>query len=667
MTPTSPRLRLGRGHQPLTPNQQAFRTIAAAAFLTNPFTAALHLLIVITVRLLLPGRIKGWIILTIGIIIAAAALSLGAAHAYAAPYIDIYQHILATFPHTTDGLWPWVRTNLPGWLIGQTPLAIPLALITSGAYLAIRDYYTDDWREGTTREKPLRPRDIERAKTQQNKTIATQGHAPSVNHLTLALGIDANTGQAVEIRASELRTHGVIVGATGLGKTQTLTRILHGFTAAPAAQRLRLPLVIINMKPDPDLTDYLAAIAHTTGRAFHHITTDPATSTTGYNPLDGLTEDEIADTIYETVFASDTTTNLHYATLSRRLLQNAATALHDLATHNAHKAGTTRAWRQDLHDLQDLLNIKTLRHIHQDLTPTPAARLGSYLADLDDTDTTDLGDIRDRLAIITHTRAGQILTGPLTLQRAIEDGDITLFSLDAAGSPETARTIGRLAIQDLTATFGRLGARRWGQHMLCPVLLDEFSALQTPKVADLYARARAAGAAVLLSTQDLDADLTSVSTEFAAQVRTNANIWLLMRQTRGDMAESVAHDLGSRAAWKETVQVQDDWDPLGGIHAAAGVGSLREVEEFILHPNDIKSLPQGGAYLIVKVPANTLNTHTAHTRIQRIHVNAPPRMTTITYHQHANKVPSPQETTVPSQHDTPSHTAEWAYEPPDDA
>ena len=58
------------------------------------------------------------------------------------------------------------------------------------------------------------------------------------------------------------------------------------------------------------------------------------------------------------------------------------------------------------------------------------------------------------------------------------------------------------------------------------------------------------------------------------------------------------------------------------MHAASGVGSLREVDEFILHPNDIKSLPQGGAYLVVKVPSGTINAAEADTRIERVHINA---------------------------------------------
>ena len=375
------------------------------------------------------------------------------------------------------------------------------------------------------------------------------------------------------------------------------------------------------MKADPDLAATLAAIATQSGRQFHHVTVDATGST--YNPLAGLTADEMSDALYEALFAADKNVNLHYATLSRRLLQQACRVCVDLADARVARVGGG-TWTISLEDVADLLSINTLRSVTPLVSPAVAASLTRYLADLDASKNEgDVGDVRDRVAVIVDTAAGRALdANGFTMENAIRAGDIVCLSLDAAGAPQTARTIGTLAVQDLCGTFGRLARDGWGKTHMCPVILDEFSALGTPRVADLYARARSAGGAVLLATQDLDADLEAVSAQFAASVRTNANVWLVLRQTRGEAADAIARDIGSRLAWKETVQVEDDWDALGGMHAASGVGSLREVDEFILHPNDIKSLPQGGAYLVVKVPSGTINAAEADTRIERVHINA---------------------------------------------
>lgn len=370
-------------------------------------------------------------------------------------------------------------------------------------------------------------------------------------------------------------------------------RIMHSFTLHPQAGALDIPLVIIDMKADPELATYAHALAQRTRRTFHHVSVKDGS----YNPVAMLDGDELADSIYETVFANDPTLNTHYATLSRRLLQVAAGTLLDLAENGIHKVGAQRAWQRSLSDLTDLLSLNTLRSVQTDLTPHVAARLHTYLGDIDAADNAkDVGDVRDRLAVIMHTSAGDVLSvDGFTLEAAIRRGDITVFSLDAAGAPETARTIGTLAIQDLTATFGRLQRHGWGKHHICPVILDEFSTLGTPKVADLYARARSAGGAIILATQDINADLESVSPKFAASVRTNTNVWIVLRQTRADVAEALSRDLGS----------------------------LREVEEFILHPSLFKNLPQGGAYLFVKIPTGTINAGSVETFISRLHINAP--------------------------------------------
>ena len=436
----------------------------------------------------------------------------------------------------------------------------------------------------------------------------------------MPIGVN-EAARPVNLDATAFRTHGVVIGPTGVGKTQALERVLYGFTGAPAARDLHLPAVVIDMKADPDLASTLAVIAAQSGRRFYHVTVDAMSST--YNPLAGLTADEMSDALYESLFAADKSLNMHYATLSRRLLQQACRVCIDLADARVARVGGG-TWQISLADVADLLNLDTLRSVNPYVSPAVAASLTRYLTDLEATKNEgDVGDVRDRVAVIVDTAAGHILdANGFTMENAIRAGDIVCFSLDAAGTPQIARTIGTLAVQDLCATFGRLARDGWGKTHMCPVILDEFSALGTPRVADLYARARSAGGAVLLATQDLDADLEAVSLQFAASVRTNANVWIVLRQTRGEAADAIARDIGSRLTWKETLQIEDDWDALGGMHAASGVGSLREVDEFILHPNDIKSLPQGGAYLVVKVPSGTINAAEADTRIERVHINA---------------------------------------------
>lgn len=636
MTAGGPNLRFGRGG-PVDDRTATARVIAVGAAALNPLATAAALVLVVIGRTR-PGRRLHPLAATAA---GAAACAVGVWWGWAADYVGVYRDLASRFLgalvaglHGTDAPTPAavLADNWQDWAHAQAPFAACAGVFVAGVYLMYRRRFDATWRdtnsdgEGDRARRPRKPpsrRAVERAKARQRSRIARAKAAPDVDGLTIPIGVDAARARPVSIDAAALRTHGVVIGPTGVGKTQALERLVHGFTAAPAARALRLPAVVIDMKADPGLATTLRSLAQTTGRTFRHVTATPASPDT-YNPLAGLTADEAADALYEVLFAADTSANMHYATLSRRLLQQACRVLDDLDAHGVRKPGRG-AWRMCLADVTALLSIDELRKAAPYVGPGVAASLMRYLDDLDASKNAaaDIGDIRDRMAVIADTGAGQVLdaTG-FRLEDAIRAGDIVCYSLDAAGSPATARTIGTLAVQDLSSTFGRLAQDGWGRDRVCPVILDEFSALGTPKVADLYARARSAGGAVVLATQDLDADLEAVSPQFAAAVRTNANVWLVLRQTRGEAADAIARDIGSRLAWKETVQVEDDWDVLGGLHAASGVGSLREVDEFILHPNDIKSLPQGGAYLVVKIPTGSINSADADTVIERVHINA---------------------------------------------
>ena len=621
---SAPRIRFTRNvvH---TEKQQVARFIIGAAVLLNPLTAIIAGAIIAVGRIY-REHLRPWWLCAAGALATGLGIWTGWAATYSDTYITALHDLWSAFLHR-EGTTSVIANDWQTWAIAQAPFAACAGILVAGIYLAYRRRFDATWREDddaagprARTKRPASAKRVYRAKAKQREATATAPAAVSVSDLDVAIGVD-EAARPVTLDATAFRTHGVVIGPTGVGKTQALERVIYGVTGAPAARELHLPAVVIDMKADPGLAATLAAIAAQTGRRFHHVTADATGS--AYNPLAGLTADEMSDALYETLFAADKNVNLHYATLSRRLLQQACRVCVDLADARVARVGGG-TWTISLDDVADLLNLDTLRSVNPYLSPSVAASLTRYLADLDASKNEgDVGDVRDRVAVIVDTAAGRALdaTG-FQLEQAVRAGDIVCFSLDAAGAPQTARTIGTLAVQDLCAAFGRLARDEWGKTHMCLTVLDEFSALGTPRVADLYARARSAGGAVLLATQDLDADLEAVSPQFAASVRTNANVWLVLRQTRGEAADAIARDIGSRLAWKETVQVEDDWDALGGMHAASGVGSLREVDEFILHPNDIKSLPQGGAYLVVKVPSGTINAATADTRIERVHINA---------------------------------------------
>lgn len=69
-------------------------------------------------------------------------------------------------------------------------------------------------------------------------------------------------------------------------------------------------------------------------------------------------------------------------------------------------------------------------------------------------------------------------------------------------------------------------------------------------------------------------------------------------QKRPESAEMISSIAGTRKAWKQTKQTER----FGIFDIESGGGSKREVEEFVIHPNLIKSLRVGKCVCIKKYP-----------------------------------------------------------------
>ena len=126
-------------------------------------------------------------------------------------------------------------------------------------------------------------------------------------------------------------------------------------------------------------------------------------------------------------------------------------------------------------------------------------RVEAYVATLTPDQLSAVRGLGTRLALLSESSAGPYLAGArgaIDLPRALEGGEVVLFSLNAARYGSLAAQVGTLAVQDLVAATGRRleahgpGA---GPPALATVAIDEFSALGSDQVLALLARGREAG------------------------------------------------------------------------------------------------------------------------------------------------------------------------------
>lgn len=259
---SAPRIRFTRNvvH---TEKQQVARFIIGATVLLNPLTA------IIAGAIIAVGRIyreyvRPWWLCAAGALATGLGIWMGWAAAYGDTYIAALHDLWSAFLHR-ESTTSVIANDWQTWAIAQAPFAACAGILVAGIYLAYRRRFDATWREdGDTAgprartKRPASAKRVHRAKAKQREATATAPAAVSVSDLDVAIGVD-EAARPVTLDATAFRTHGVVIGPTGVGKTQALERVIYGVTGAPAARELHLPAVVIDMKADPGLAATLAA------------------------------------------------------------------------------------------------------------------------------------------------------------------------------------------------------------------------------------------------------------------------------------------------------------------------------------------------------------------------------------------------------------------------
>jgi conjugal transfer pilus assembly protein TraD len=393
----------------------------------------------------------------------------------------------------------------------------------------------------------------------------------------LVLGADRR-GRQIGITERELSAHGLILGASGTGKTTTLLSILDQLIARGR------PVVVIDMKGSPAFTRSLATSAQSAGRPFRLWTPDGP----GYwNPLQYGNATELKDKL----MATERFTEPHYQRAAERFVQTV------LQVIEARAGGPP-----SLSAVVELMDPHRLRGALRDL-PTPLReRVQDYLGGLTPDQMSAVRGLQTRLAILTESHTGRFLEpggGPaVDLRAALAGGEVILFSLNSSTYGRLAGQLGTLAVQDLVCTAGhRLTEQAAGESSEQGyVVIDEASVLGGDHVLALFARGREAGLGVLAATQEL-ADFDRAAPGLRDQVLGNTAIKLAHRQDVPSSAQTIAQLAGTEKVWEETQRIGG---PLVGGRGTGG-GTRRQTEQFIVHPNEVKTLRTGEAVLISKL------------------------------------------------------------------
>jgi type IV secretory pathway TraG/TraD family ATPase VirD4 len=403
----------------------------------------------------------------------------------------------------------------------------------------------------------------------------------------LVLGIDSR-GRTVRVTDDELSAHGLILGASGAGKTTTLVTILSNQI------RRGRPVVAIDMKGSPSFARELADAAAGAGRPIKVFTLDGGAH---WNPLAHGNATELKDKLMST----ERFTEPHYMRAAERYVQ---TVLQVLARARPDRQPTLAA-------VVELMDHRRLAIALRDVDRPLRERTQDYVAGLTPDQLSAIRGLQTRLAVLTESHTGAFLAPPtvpvaaIDVREALAGPDVVVFSLNSSKYGKLASQVGTLVVQDLVAASGdRLDAASRG-HSLEPALIaiDEFSALGADHVIALLARGREPRTPTLVATQEL-ADLDRAAPGFKDQVLGVTAVKIVHRQDVPDSARTIAQMVGTEEVWEETRQT-------GGLMFGGfdtGRGTRRLTEKFIIHPNKIKTLRTGEAVVISKIGGSRART-----------------------------------------------------------
>lgn len=378
------------------------------------------------------------------------------------------------------------------------------------------------------------------------------------------LGVSVQNGKAVVLPDAAVNQLVLVVGTTGAGKTVTIRRFYQ------RAIEMGYPLIIVDAKPDEKNIGWVQKLAHQHHKKFYGFNCG---NFLAYNCLAEGGYTELKDKL---ISLKDEWSSDHYRSIAEDYLQAVLEVL--LASSESY----------DLKQVTELLDYHALalltRKVNDPRLMKRVQWLESYVCD-------DIKGLRAHLSLLVHSELGQYFENSdhtFSLRQVIDQNAVVYFALPALRFPSFAKVLGKLVINDIKTVIDR-GIK----NKKLFTVFDEFSVFAGHQVLNVVNMGREKGIHTVFGTQGI-AELEEVSPQFARQILNCVNTLICHRVNDQTSAEMIASWAGTHDVFNVTAQITVD--------RHIGVGSVRRVKEFVVHPDVIKqALQPGEAMYISKV------------------------------------------------------------------
>jgi hypothetical protein len=534
-------------------------------FLFIPFVVSLILTIIGVRQAWKPS----WFVWS-GLILTALCIPFGLFMTYFKGLMHLGGQYIAGYKLDKASEYFW--SAFPGDLWQMTPVSIAASVLITGLFLWFIKYRPE-----------LLPIPVKPPK-EEKKVVHSMSKLTNLPTIEdgVVLGLD-DEGKPVPLYDKEVNMHVFVSGATGAGKTNTLTVILE------SAIRRGKPVIIVDGKGDISFLEEMKEMSEAYGREFQGFS---YSGDIHYNPFRHGRPTELKDKM----MAMEEWSEPYYKRAAERYLQLVFRVLQLADMH------------VDLHVVQSMLIQKNLMNLVKKLKnieKEEADNIKEYINGLDKGHKDAIDGLKDRLALLTESDVGELFKDregakTIDLLEAVKAKRVAMLSLSGLSYSSFTPALGAMIVEDLKSVAAALVES--GREDYIYVILDEFNLFAGEQVVNMINKSRAAGFCCFIATQEL-ADLSAAGgEELVGQVIGNTNVKIVHRQDVPDSAEYLSNVVGTHKILVKTTMTEEKL--IGNMSKM--MGTVREDEELVIHPNVLKNLRQGEAMLIKKIPDNTV-------------------------------------------------------------
>ncbi len=474
------------------------------------------------------------------------------------------------------GLMPWTEfaldTSDPA---GQLLAGAAGACVLAGAFASIWD---NPAKAAYRAHKRMAAQDVQGLRPVRGMAKINTAQASDAAHKEATLiGAVTSSGKRLYLSDKDLNTHALVTGTTGSGKTVFVANLIESFIAR------RHPVIFIDGKGDLTLSQRVRSYAAQQGRPTWGFSMVGASC--AYNPLASGGFSSKKDRVVELRRWSEE----HYRKLAEGYLQTVFKILEAVGDRVDLKTTT------QFLDTGKLLSL--IRAQKAALGEEFVQALSEEIADQRDAEK-HIEGVRAELRNLSRSELGPLFDTAaaleaeetvLTLAEVLRRRGVAYFALSPLRFPALSDTLGKLIVNDLKAC---LDPERPQKILL---VIDEFTTLAGEQVLNILNQGRSMGVHGLITVQslaDLGQKIDRNADLFAAQIISNCNVFAVHRMNNPADAGTLAEVIGTKNSLEITAHL--------GETGATGKGSARHVREFLAHPDAIKNLPTGEAFLANK-------------------------------------------------------------------